>query len=103
MESRAHTIAGAFDLFNGSLKKTLGGLGNIVAQSGLVQAGLAAMTGVLNAVASVLPKTVPPVEGLTNSLTALSPAAKEAAERVAELSHAQIGEGVQQQAEGVMK
>lgn len=102
LEARAQTITGQFDAFNGAIKKVFGGLGNLISQSGLVQAGLGALTGTLNLLAKVLPATVPAADGLKNSLSALSPEARKAAEALADLAHADVGDmgGVQKSAEG---
>lgn len=101
LEARAQTITGQFDAFNGAVKKLFGGLGNLISQSGLLQAGLAHLTYTLNLLGKMFPAAVPAADGLKNSLSALSPEAQKATASLKELAGIDAGDmgGVTKSAE----
>lgn len=91
LESRAKTLSGQFDAFHGAVKKLLGGLGLMIAQTGVVQYVLHGLTESLLWLGKVFPKLVPQVDGLRNSFARASRTMEEqeaAAKRLADYTTA---------------
>lgn len=101
LESRAKTITGQFEAFNGSIKRLFTGLGLVIAQTGIVQAVLYGLTETLSGLGKMFPKIVPQIDGLRNSFARATRTMEEqeaAAKKLADYTAA-LGKNAEQAAQ----
>lgn len=81
LETRSKTLHGQFYLLKDAAGDLLGGFGNLLSRTGLLQGALTGLTNILSFLNGIFPPTIDKVQGLSNSLYGQTNAAKEAAQR----------------------
>lgn len=85
LEVKSKTLTGQWYLLKDSISDLLGGIGNLISQTGILQASLRAVSSVLNFFSFAFPKTIEKVEGLTNKLAPLAGEARNVADGLGEM------------------